>query len=139
MDTPSNPKQRNFVNGLIILGLLFVLFFGLRTVRAFREFREHRPPPPLVAEHIETDVNLIRDWMTIPFIAKMYDVKPRILFEALEIPERGNREKSLRQLNDEYYSQADGLVIEKIRAAVLESIAERPQQTPVLTNTPVIP
>ena len=77
--------------------------------------------------------------MTIPFIAKMYDVKPRVLFEALEIPERRNREKSLRQLNDEYYPEADGLVMEKVQAAVLEAIVDRPEQTPVLTNTPVIP
>ena len=126
MDTPNNPKQRNFVNGLIILGLIFVIFFGLRTVRAFREFREHRPPPPFATEQIETDVNLIRDWMTIPFIAKMYHVKPHILFEALEIPEQGNREKSLRQLNEEYYPQAEGVVIEKIKEAVQAATANPP-------------
>ena len=101
MAAPANPRQRNFVTGLIILGLMFVIFFGLRTARAFREFRDHRPPPPFATEQVETDVNLIRDWMTIPFIAKMYDVKPHLLFEALEIPEKENREKSLRQLNEE--------------------------------------
>ena len=139
MDAPSNPKQRNFVNGLIIIGLIFIIFFGLRTVRAFREFREHRPPPPFATEHIETDVNLIRDWMTVPFISKMYHVKPHILFEALEIPEQENREKSLRQLNDEYYPQAQGVVIEKVKVAVLAAIANRPEQFPVIPETPVVP
>jgi hypothetical protein len=137
MDTPGNPKQRNLVNGLIILGLLFVIFFGLRTARAFRQFREHRPPPPFATQQIESDVNLIRDWMTIPFISKLYHVKPHILFEALEIPEQGNREKSLRQLNEEYYPQAEGMVIEKIKAAVATAIANRP--VPIAPNTPVIP
>ena len=139
MDAPSNPKQRNFVNGLIILGLMFVIFFGLRTARAFRQFREHRPPPPFATEHIETDVSLIRDWMTIPFISKMYHVKPHILFEALEIPEQTNREKSLKQLNEEYYPQAAGLVMEKVKVAVLAAIADRPEQLPVVPETPVVP
>lgn len=139
MDSPANPRQRNFVTGLIIIGLMFVVFFGMRTVSAFRQFREHRPPPPFATEPVETDVNLIRDWMTIPFISKMYHVKPHILFEALEIPEQGNRAKSLRQLNEEYYPQAEGIVIEKIKAAVEAAIASRPEQIPVLPDTPIVP
>jgi hypothetical protein len=137
MDTPGNPKQRNFVTGLIILGLIFVIFFGLRTARAFRQFREHRPPPPFATQQIETDVNLVRDWMTIPFLSRMYHVKPHILFEALEIPEHENREKSLRQLNEEYYPQAEGIVIEKIKAALEMAIAKQP--VPITPNTPVVP
>jgi hypothetical protein len=139
MDTPGNPKQRNFVTVLIILGLLFVIVFGLRTARAFRQVREHRPPPPFATKPIETDVNLIRDWMTIPFISQMYHVKPHILFEALEIPEQADREKSLRQLNEEYYPQAEGIVIEKIKAAVQAAISNRPEQIPALPETPVVP
>ena len=135
-DAPGNPKQRNFVTGLIIIGLIVIAFFGLRTVRAFREFRGHRPPPPFATHPVETDVNLIRDWMTIPFISKMYRVKPRILFEALEIPEQGNREKSLRQLNDEYYPQAEGIVLEKIKATIL---ANQAQQAPEVPDTPAVP
>jgi peptide subunit release factor 1 (eRF1) len=77
--------------------------------------------------------------MTIPFVSKMYHVKPHLLFEALEIPEQGNREKSLRQLNEEYYPQAEGIVIEKVKAAVQAAITSRPDQVPVLPETPVIP
>lgn len=139
MDTQRNPRQRNFVNGLIILGLMFVIFFGLRAARTFREFREHRPPPPFATNHIETDINLIRDWMTVPFIARMYHVKPRVLFEALEIPEQGNREKSLKQLNDEYYPLADGVVTEKVKAALLTVLADRQEQAPVIAETPTLP
>jgi len=137
MDIPGNPKQRNLVTGLIILGLLLVIFFGLRTALAFRQFREHRPPPPFATKPIETDVNLIRDWMTVPFISKMYRVRPHILFDALEIPEQENREKSLRQLNEEYYPQAEGIVLEKVKAAVRAAITNRPQ--PDIPATPVLP
>jgi hypothetical protein len=140
MDTPGNPKQRNFVTGLmIILGLLFVIFFGLRTARTFRQFHEHRPPPPFATKTIETDVNLIRDWMTIPFISKMYQVKPHTLFEALAIPEQENHTKSLRQLNDEYYPQTEGIILQKVKAAVQAEIAKRPPLLQTNPNTPVPP
>ncbi|SRR6266498_366327 len=135
MNTPVNPKQRTLVVGLILLGLVVVVFFGLRTVRAFRQFHGHRPPPPF-NEHVETDVELIRDWMTIPFIAKMYHVPPPVLFDSLGIRELGNKQKSLKQLNEEYYPQAEGVVLEKIKATVL---ANQPPQIQAIPNTPVVP
>jgi hypothetical protein len=136
MNAPRNPKQRALVIGLIFIGLLIVGIFGWRTARAFREFRGHRPAPPLAAEPMETDVTLIRDWMTIPFISKMYHVPPHILFKALDIPEHKNKEKSLKQLNEEYYPEVEGFVLEKVKATIL---ANQPQQVPTATNTPVTP
>lgn len=135
---PHNPKQRAFVISLILIGLAIVGFFGLRTARAFREFHGHRPdpPPPFAAQHVETDVSLIRDWMTIPFIAKMYRVPAHILFKAADISEHGNKEKSLKQLNDEYYPEAEGVVLEKIKAAILEN---QPPPTPTLPATSITP
>src|ERR1044071_4489104 len=117
MDTLS-PRQRNFVVGLIIIGLMIIGFFGLRTVRAFRQFHGHHPYPPIEGEHVETDVTLIRDWMTIPFIARMYHVPPPILFDALRIPEQGNKDKSLKQLNKEYYPNDTGFILKTIQATV---------------------
>jgi hypothetical protein len=135
MDKSMNPKQRNLIIGLIIIGLVIVGFFGLRTVRAFRQFHGRRPPP-FGAERIETDVTLIRDWMTVPFISRMYHLPARILFDALGIPEHGNKEKSLKQLNEEFYPQTEGIILEKVKAAVL---ANQPQPTPTNPGTPVVP
>ena len=112
----SPSRQRAITIGLIIAGILIVGFFGLRTFHAFREFRGHRPPP---LGEVETDVELIRDWMTIPFISKMYHVPPPELFRALDIPPNGNQEKSLNDLNREYYPKENGIVLEKVKAAVL--------------------
>lgn len=142
MDNSVNPRQRNFVVGLIIIGLMIIAFFGLRTIHAFRQFHGHRPPPPFATEHVETDVSLIRDWMTIPYISRMYHVPPPVLFEALKIPEQGNKEKNLKQLNEEYYPQDHGVVLEKIKAAIS---ADQPQQiqgnpdTTIVSATPTIP
>jgi hypothetical protein len=117
-----NPKQRSFITGLIIIGLIIAVIFGLRTARASRQFQEHRPAPPFADEPIETNVELVRDWMTIPFISKMYHVRAHILFEAVGIPERGNRAKSLGQLNEEYFPEAPGMVETRIKAALLENL-----------------
>lgn len=136
MDNSIDPRQRNFVIGLIIIGLMIIGFFGLRTARAFRQFHGHRPPPPFATEHVETDVSLIRDWMTIPFISRMYHVPAPVLFNALEIPEHGNKEKSLKQLNEEYYPQGEGVVLEKIKTTVL---ANQPQQIEANPDTPIVP
>ena len=136
MDKSVNPRQRNFVVGLIIIGLMIIGFFGLRTARAFRQFHGHRPPPPFATEHVETDVSLIRDWMTIPFISRMYHVPLPILFQAVKIPEQKNKEKSLKQLNEEYYPQEAGIVLEKIKASIS---ANQPQQIQGTSDTPTIP
>jgi len=138
--TPSRVRTLIFV--LIFIGGLIVGFFGLRTLHAFREFGGHRPPlPPSAAEAegIETDVELIREWMTVPFISKMYHVPPNVLFDALKIPANKNREKSLKQLNREYFPQADGIVLEKIKAAVLANQLQQTQENPEIPTLPVRP
>jgi hypothetical protein len=60
--------------------------------------------------------------MTIPFIAKMYHVPPPLLYEALGISARGNQDKSLTQLNEEYFPGFSGIVETRIKAAVQENL-----------------
>ena len=132
-------RQRALTTGLIVIGVLIVGFFGIRTLHAFREFRGHRPPPPFApvnAQQAETDVELIRDWMTIPYIARMYQVPPPMLFDAVGVSHKGNEEKSLKQLNDEYFPAEAGIVMEKVKAAVL---ANQPPVTPTLPSAPTAP
>jgi hypothetical protein len=131
-------RQRALVTVLIGLGLITIGFFGLRTIHAFREFRNHRPPPAFKDEQPETDVELIRDWMTIPFIGRMYHVPPSVIFEALEIPMKRdkNLEKSLKQLNDEYYPDASGFVEAKVKETVLKNM---PLSAPSAPAAPTMP
>ncbi len=123
-------RRRALVSVLIIFGILAIGFFGLRTFHAFREFRGHRPPPPFENQQPATDVELIRDWMTIPFIARMYHVPPEILFDAIGIQSPGNKEKSLKELNERYFSQQQGIVEEKIKAAISENLPPTPPTAP---------
>ena len=132
--------QRILVIVLIALGVLTVGFFGIRTFHALREFRGHKPPHPPFAPNADqpaqTDVTLIRDWMTIPYISRMYQVPPPMLFDAIGISHKGNEEKSLKQLNDEYFPAEDGVVLQKVKAAIL---ALQPPATPTLPSVPTAP
>ena len=113
-------KPNLLVLGLTVLGCLLMLVFGLRVMRTFNKFDGvPKPPPFTAAEEIETDVETIEDWMTIPFISRAYGVPPEVLMEALMIPMRGNHKKSLKELNEEYYPQSDGHVIDTVKAAIL--------------------
>jgi hypothetical protein len=133
MNSSMNPRQRNFIVGLIVIGLMIIGIFGLRTVRAFRQFHGHRPPPPFTGEKVETDVDLIRDWMTLPYISITYRLPPDLLYETLKIPPRGNERKSLKELNDQYYPEAPGTVLELVKAAIR---AYQPPTTAAPSETP---
>ena len=116
--TPTRPRV--LIISLILFGTVIVGFFGFRTFFAFRNFSGHHPPPlpPANSGQIETNADLIRDWMTIPYISRTYHVPEKLLFDALGIPPRGNEEKSLTQLNEEYSPQAPGIVLAVVKGAV---------------------
>ena len=133
-------RQRRLILGLILIGFLIASFFGLRALFAFREFRRHGGPPPLAEaienspdEAAETDVELIRDWMTIPYIGRTYRVHPKILFDALGISPQENEEKSLLQLNEEFFPDQPGIVIELIKNVIK---ANQPAPTVIASDTP---
>lgn len=139
MSTPVNSKQRTLVIVLTILGCMLMAFFGLRVFRAFMKFNGHRPPPPM-SEEIETDVELIRDWMTVPFIARTYYVPEPLIFDALGISPRDNHEKSLKEINEEYFPEQDGIVLELVKAAILAhqtALTAVPPQPSNLSLTPI--
>ena len=116
----SPTRQRVLITSLILCGIVIVGFFGFRTLFAFRNFSQSYPPPlpPADSGQIETDADLIRDWMTIPYISRTYGVPEKLLFDALGISSRGNEEKSLAQLNEEYSPQAPGIVLAVVKGAV---------------------
>ena len=102
-------KQKLLISGLIVLGVLIVAFFGVRAVRAF---------------------TLIRDWMTISYISKAYGVPDRMLFKELKIPDKGNSEKSLKVLNDEFFPAQAGYVLETVKQAISEHRPPTPPTAP---------
>lgn len=136
MPAPVNSKQPAFIIAFTVLGVLLAAFFGMRAFHAFMKFNGHRPPPPFAVEQAETDVEFIRDWMTIPFISHTYHVPEKILFDALGISPISNHKKSLKDLNQEYYPDADGYVLDLVKKTIL---AHQPPPTPDSAPTAVAP
>jgi hypothetical protein len=128
--------QRVLVSALIIFGIWIAAFFGLRTFHAYREVRAHRPPPPFTNEKAETNVQLIEDWMTVPFIAKMYQVPAHIIFDALDLPSEGNKEKSLKQLDEKYFPARPGYVLGIVKTTVQANLHPPNAPLPVTAVSP---
>ena len=131
--------NKKLAAGLLVgLGLVIVLFFSFRIVRVIRHWNGPLHPQPRATT---TDTTLIRDWMTIPYIARTYGVPDHILFKALEIPEQENRKKSLIDINNQYFPEQEGFVITRIQQAILEFQAQAPLQPPPDSppNAPAVP
>jgi hypothetical protein len=109
--------KKNIINiALILLGIVSIGFFGIRALHAIKKFHGHRPPPP---NKVETDVEMIRDWMTVPFISHMYHIPDEMIFEELKLSPQENRDKSLQVLNKEYFPDKDGYVMEIVKTTIL--------------------
>lgn len=85
-------RERILSIGLIVIGLILVLGYGLRTVGSYIRIQQRKLEPGVA------DVETIRDWMTIPYIATVYGMPEEYLFEQLRIPPEGYRTKSLNQM-----------------------------------------
>ncbi len=134
-------RQRILVIGLIILGVLAVGFFGMRAFHAFRRFEGHRPPSFSDFDNIpvETDVELIRDWMTIGSISHSYRLPPKLLYEGLQIRPNGNERKSLKQLNDEFFPDQPDHVLNTVKDIVRANLppsAPNPSPAPTAPAAP---
>ncbi|GAB4549328.1 MAG: hypothetical protein Fur002_26450 [Anaerolineales bacterium] len=120
-------RKKIFVFILIVIGAAAMIFFGMRAFRAMTRMRGHGFSEPPASQ---TDVSLIRDWMTVPYIARAYHVPPDKLFEELHISERENRKKSLKQINAELYPEEEGVMLARAQAAVLSLQAPTPPPAP---------
>jgi hypothetical protein len=133
-------KKRLFTAGLIMIGLAIAIFFGINTLHAFKQMRGHGPfkgKPPTANQ---TDVELIRDWMTVPYIANTYDVPPDALFFGLGLkPEKHNGRKSLQQLNDEYFPDQPGVVLLQVRDSIKAFQAQTLPPPPLLPQPTITP
>lgn len=120
-------KRKLWVGLLIGLGTLIVLLFGFRLVRELRHIGSPPRPQPFAAS---TDVTLIRDWMTVPYIAHTYGVPPPALFDALGIPDKENREKSLAEIDAQYFPGQEGRTLALLQEAILTFQKQAPA-TPI--------
>ena len=112
--------KRYLTTILIVVGLLLIIWFGFHSaVSVIRVWRTGLQPGA-------TDVEAIRGWMTIPYIARAFGVPEKYLFEAAGIPAEGNQRKSLGRLNREYASGERGAMLKRVEAAIRRYETEQP-------------
>jgi hypothetical protein len=131
-------KKHVFASALIFVGIVIILFSALGAARAFRHMEEHAPfdgKPPAANQ---TDVSAIRDWMTIPYVAHMYDVPSEAIFKNLEIEKNDRTKKmSLAQLNEQYYPDQPDIVLTQVQA--LMQAFQKQEPPPPFPHTPITP
>jgi hypothetical protein len=114
-----SPHRRVITIALVIAGLGMVGFFGIRAYRAYDRFQHDVPATGL------RDVEAIRGWMTLSYIARAYGVPEDALFEALTLPKAGNARLSVKQLVAKYDRdpQATRQTIQKVLLRELRGVA----------------
>jgi len=109
----TKPKNNTVIMTLIILGIIISALFGMRLLRSMRQVQIHRMPPPA-----STDVEEIHDWMPIHYISNIYGVPEPYLYQQAGIEPGADHKKSLTELNEIYFPDQPGLVLERVKAAV---------------------
>jgi hypothetical protein len=145
MEQPHSPEpDRKNVSWLAVVVVLLILagvaltaYYSVRVLRAYAEIR-HTPLRVGV-----TNPDLVRNWMTIPYIARSYRIPEEYLWQGLGIPAQGNRFKSLRALNRETTSEKPGNLLSRVMAIIGQYESEHPSVTPAvpheLQKSPVVP
>jgi hypothetical protein len=89
---PFYRNRRFYLITLFIIGVALAIFFGSRAFRNFNHIRERKIGGG------ETNVELIRGWMTVDYITKMYHVPPDVVLKAFNLPVASNQNRSLGSL-----------------------------------------
>jgi hypothetical protein len=105
-------KKRTIVIILIIAGIVLVGLFGFRTFRSIMRIRQSGMRP------LSTDVELIRGWMTIPYISDTYRIPVKVLVEKCSLPPSPTKHDNLSQINRNIAPDKPGQVVQCIKDAV---------------------
>jgi hypothetical protein len=105
--------QRTIFIALILIGAILFLWFGLRSVRSFVRVQRTGIVPGT------TDVELLRGWMTIPYISQAYHVPETVLYQSLGISGEGQQKKSLADLNRQLAAGKQRYVLEVVTDTIL--------------------
>src|SRR5689334_14733787 len=97
-------RKQWFVIAVLALVLLVTGLFAVRTVRRAVYWRLHRD-------------EVIRPWMSLPYIAHSYRVPPQVLYEALRISPVAHDRRPIKELAREQKVSTEQL-ISTLQAAI---------------------
>jgi hypothetical protein len=127
-------QSKRFIQGLAIVLIVVGLLFAVRYIRGtLNTFREMSFAANNDFDAGNLDVELIRPWMSIRYIAEAYAVPQLYIFEQINIPmerhsnrvplQRLNTHERLGQINDE------PVLVDMVREAIADY-----RRTPVVTG-----
>jgi hypothetical protein len=125
-------KMQILAIALVVTGLVLVILFGVRIIHSFGEMQYIREQGLDLGT---ADVEAIRPWMTVRFVAVAYGVPQEYLFAELGIPfDQRNSNETLRSLNRKYdfgrpVDDDQPPILEKTKEAIVQY-----QANPVATG-----
>ena len=108
--------QKWIVLGALTLVILVTALFAVRTVRRAMFWRTHRD-------------EVIRPWMSIPYVAHSYRVPPHELYQALGIIPQTHDRRPLKQIAREQNRSVDE-VTSILQDAITRARANQPTAAP---------
>lgn len=119
----SQIRRRPILAGIIAVLLVIVLLFGGRAAWRLGARLLGPPPPPR-----QTDVSLIADWMSVPYISRVYRVPRPELYRVLGPEPDGRDRRSLREWAQEQGRSSDEIV-HLVQETVLAWQATHPERS----------
>ena len=101
----------------LVLVLLVTGLFAVRTVRRAIYWRLHRD-------------EVIRPWMSIPYVAHSYRVPPQVLYDALRIPHPPHDRRPIKEIAKEENRSIEEVIATLQSAIVRERVAHPPNGPP---------
>jgi hypothetical protein len=127
-------RRRPYLVLGVALLLVVVVVLGGRAAWRLGHRLLGPPPPPR-----QTDVSLIADWMSLPYVARAYRVPEPELYRALGVGSEGRRMRPLRDIAEGTGRSSDE-VLGIVRETVTTWQASHPgRPTPVGAPTPPLP
>ncbi len=112
---------------LLMLSLICALFAARATVGAFQSLQQEKQ---------QGDVQTIRPWMTIPYIAHVYQVPENYLYDALHLSNaRPSRHTTLQELAIHLHRPV-GTVVHIVQASIQFYRKEHNQDHPRTLSAP---
>src|SRR5437870_8263629 len=109
-------RKQWFAIAVLAVVLLITSLFAVRTVRRAVYWRLHRD-------------EVIRPWMSIPYVAHSYRLPPQVLYEALKIPPQPHDRRPIREIAREQNLSVDD-VIATLQSAIARERTSHPPGLP---------
>lgn len=125
-------RERTIYVGLIGIGVIVTLFFGLRVLHMMPAVRTLHPGPPPVGSAA------IEEWMTVPHVARITHVPEDYLWQQLGLSPLGNRRHSLEKLQEQRDRRTPDAqpILPLLHQAVDDFHRDHPQPPPQSGSTP---